>query len=81
MSIPHCARGPSRCEKCKATAQEKKIYLLKIYLQPGEVARPVIEVKRDGESHYYEYDAIKQFNTEAEAKEYAEKHNISDISL
>ncbi|MHA1276729.1 MAG: hypothetical protein ACTSQI_15320 [Candidatus Helarchaeota archaeon] len=80
ISIPHCARGPKLCEKCKEAAKSKKICLLEIFLEPGNIARPTIEVIKNGEPHYYEFEIVKVFSTEQDAKEFAAKNNI-DISL
>ncbi len=80
ISIPHCARGPKLCEKCAEAARNKKICLLEIFLEPTNVARPTIEIVTDGESNYYEFDVVKTFSSEAEAKEYAAKNKIN-ISL
>ena len=44
MSLPHCARGPKLCEKCKEAAKLKKFYLLKADYEPSEYARPTIEI-------------------------------------
>ena len=69
MSIPHCARGPTRCEKYKEAAEIKKICLLQIYYEPGNIARPVIEIMKDGEPQYCEFDVEKIFEDENEAKD------------
>ena len=74
--VPHCQRGPQRCEKCKQMAAEKKICLLQIYFKSGEIARPVIEVNKDGKTQWYEFDVLKVFKDEKEAKTYAKKHAI-----
>jgi hypothetical protein len=77
MSVPHCARGPLLCEKCKEMEKEKKICLLKVYLEPGEIARPMIEIYRDGKKRLYEYDVIKTFENEKEAKDYAKRNALN----
>lgn len=74
--VPHCQRGPQRCEKCKQMTAEKKICLLQIYFEEGKIARPVIEVHRDGITQWCEFDVLKVFRDEQEAKAYAEKHAI-----
>ena len=79
--IPHCAQGPSSCDKCAEAAKNPKLALLQIYFEHGNMARPTIEVVRDGETKYVEYDVVKYFDNEAEAKEYAKQNNIDDISL
>ncbi|MBS7249952.1 MAG: hypothetical protein KIH08_05085 [Candidatus Freyarchaeota archaeon] len=77
MSVPHCARGPLRCEKCRIMEKEKKICLLKVYLEPGEIARPVLDIYFDGEKKFCEYDLIKTFENEEAAKEYAKRNMLN----
>lgn len=74
--VPHCARGPQRCEKCKQMAEEKKFCLLQIYSQGGEIARPVLEVEIDGKQQWCEFDVLKTFKDESEAESYAKAHGI-----
>jgi len=80
MTIPHCARGPTGCDKCKEAAKEEKICLLRIYFKAGNVARPMTEIVVNGEKILAEYDVMKIFNDEVEAKEYAKKNSINIIS-
>ncbi len=77
--VPHCARGPKRCEKCKQMAEEKKYCLLQIYFHGGKVTRPVLELETDDKRQWYEFDLIKTFNDENEAKMYANEHEIRFI--
>nr|MDO8079193.1 hypothetical protein [Candidatus Freyarchaeota archaeon] len=77
MSVPHCARGPLRCEKCKEMEREKKICLLKVYFEPGEIARPMIEIYKNGKKRLCEYDLAKTFEDEKEAKDYAKKNALN----
>ncbi len=46
----------------------------------GMVARPMTTIMVDGEPVYYEYDVIKVFENEKDAKKYAKENNISDAS-
>ncbi|MEM2145061.1 MAG: hypothetical protein QW279_06855 [Candidatus Jordarchaeaceae archaeon] len=77
MSIPHCARGPLRCEKCKEMEKEKKICLLKVNFEAGEVTRPIIEINKNGKKCLCEYDIVKTFENENEAKEYAKRNSLN----
>ena len=81
ISPPHCARGPNGCEKCREAAKIKKICLLKIFFDHGEIARPMIELEQDGTRSFYEYDVIHYFQDKIEALEYSKKHNITDIII
>ena len=77
--VPHCARGPKRCEKCKKTAEEEKICLIRVYLEPGNIARPMSDFIIDGRKRLCEFDVLKIFSYEMEAKEYARKNDIKMI--
>ncbi len=77
--VPHCARGPKRCEKCKQMAKEKKYCLLQIYFQGGKVTRPVLELEIAGKTQWYEFDLLKTFTDKNEAKLYANEHEIRII--
>jgi hypothetical protein len=77
MSVPHCARGPLRCEKCRIMEKEVKICLLKVHFEPGEITRPVIDIYVNGKKKFCEYDLIKTFENEKEAKEYAERNMLN----
>jgi hypothetical protein len=81
ISPPHCARGPSRCEKCKEAAQTKMLCLLRVYLAPSQIARPVIYLKKDGMDSYFAFDVMKRFEDENQAIEYAKQHGIVDVDL
>lgn len=79
MSPPHCARGPKGCEKCKEAAKTKKICLLRVFFDHGYMARPMIELERDGERSMFEYDVLRIFKNRDEGLEYAETNDITDI--
>jgi hypothetical protein len=81
MSTPHCARGPKLCNKCAEAAKVKKICLLEIFFESGQMARPTIQIEKDGEKQYVEYDVVKYFKDEAEARDYAKKNKITRINL
>ena len=79
MSLPHCARGPRGCAKCKEAAKNVKVYLLEVYFDPGTMARPMIEITVRGEKYFNVYDVIKEFENENEAREYAKQNGLSLI--
>jgi hypothetical protein len=61
---------------------EHRICLLDISPpHPGEVQRPVIEVTRRGKKAWREYDIVRSFASEREAREYASQHGINDVIL
>lgn len=78
MSPIHCARGPTRCEKCKEYAQQTKIALLKVLTQDkGLQARPIIELEINGEKQFHPFDVIKYFDALEEAKNYAKEKDLT----
>lgn len=58
-----------------------KYWVLKVMYYHGGIARPVIEVERDGKKMFLEYDAYKSFETEEEVLEFAKVNGITDIIL
>lgn len=77
----HCARGPQRCEKCKAAEASPAVPKLLDVCPWGEVARPIIELKRGGETQYRPYDVMRSFADAAEARAFAQKHGLTDVEL
>ena len=64
----HCARGPRSCKKCQEMKEEGESYcLLKIFLDGGEIARPMTEIIVDNESILSEYDVLDRFKDITEA--------------
>ena len=81
MRLAHCKRGPAVCEKCREM-DEEKICLLDICPpDQGMVQRRVIEISRGGESVWHEFDIVRAFESEEEAREYAEQNGIDDITF
>ena len=77
MTPSHCQRGSRGCEICKKLAQEGEKYcLIEIVGRNGMIARPMIEVEIDGEKVFCEFDLLKIFIDQKEAKEYALKNGI-----
>lgn len=58
-----------------------KYWVLKVMYYHGGIARPVIEVERDGKKMFLEYDAYKSFENEEEVLEFAKVNWITDIIL
>ena len=50
-----------------------------MYLEAGNIARPMSDFVVDGKKVLCEFDVLKIFNDEAEAKEYEEKNNVNMI--
>ncbi|MDF1538984.1 MAG: hypothetical protein P1Q69_08775 [Candidatus Thorarchaeota archaeon] len=81
LSPPHCARGPKGCDKCREAAKIKEICLLRIFFDGGMIARPMIEIERDGSKSLHEFDVLRRFETADEALQYASDNNIQDVDL
>lgn len=81
ISIPHCARGPKGCSACAEAAKIKVICLVRVYFDPGQFARPIMELSRDGDTSYYEFDVVRRFKDESEAVKYALDHGVEDIQI
>ena len=58
---------------------EKRLCLIRIFKEPDETPRPVIEIDREGETEYYVYDVLKCFDNVQQAHDYAEKHDVIDV--
>lgn len=66
-------------EKRPSADQKIKIAVLNICpLNQGKVARPVITLKKGQTETQYEFDVVKVFDSETEARQYAKAHNIVD---
>jgi len=77
----HCARGPERCAKCRQMS-ESRICLLDIDPpDQGRQARRTIEVEINGKKQWREFDVVRTFESEAEARRCAAENDISDIDL
>jgi 8-oxo-dGTP diphosphatase len=81
MRMAHCKKGPALCEECRRMNVER-ICLLDISPpQPGQVQRRVIAVRHGDEELWREFDVVRTFETEAEARQYAVEHGIEDVEL
>lgn len=79
----HCARGPKRCKDCRE-AQEAPAMPKLLDVCPDDrdlVARPVIDLVRDGAPAHLVYDVVQVFADEAEARAFAQAHGIVDMDL
>ena len=65
-----------------SSAQKLEICLLNLCpANKGMVARPMMGMMINGDIKMFEYDVEKVFKNEKEAREYAEKNDIKDISV
>ena len=73
----HCARPKNACKKCSQLAEEGEKYCLVSFEHSAiEMARPMITIEINGEDVLCEFDLIKIFKDESEAKEYAIENGI-----
>ena len=76
----HCARGPRSCQKCQEMKEEGESFcLLKIFLDGGEIARPMTEIIVDSEPVLLEYDVLERFKDMTEAEKHAEINNVDIV--
>jgi hypothetical protein len=62
--------------------QPLRIVLLNLCPEnPGRVARPMMPFMINGEIIWREYDIVKVFKNEREARKYAKKNKITDVSF
>lgn len=80
ISMSHCKRGPESCPKCRAVSGPRICLLDIAPPDQGMVQRRVIEVQINGERVWREFDVIRVFAGEAEARAWAAEHKV-DIDL
>ena len=77
--LAHCKKGPRLCEKCREMNADK-ICLLELF-PPGSglMQRRMIQVDVGGEQVWREYEVVRTFADEQEAREYAASKGIEDV--
>lgn len=73
MRVPHCKRGPERCQECEKRREEVYCLLDLDPPQQGMVQRPVLEIEVGGERRFLEYDLLQTFVTKEAAMEFLRK--------
>lgn len=81
LRLAHCARGPELCAKCREMDRDVPCLLDIDPPNPGVVARRAIEVQVGGEKAWREFDVLRTFQDEREARAYAAENGVSDIQL
>lgn len=81
IRLAHCARGPQWCEMCRRMDREVPALLDIDPPDYGMAARRAIEVEIAGEKVWREFDVVRTFETEEEARAYAAEQGIADIVL
>jgi len=77
----HCARGPDRCASCKQAQAEPAAPKLLDVCPNGDVARPTIEIVRDGETLFRPFDVLQTFASADAARAFAKKHGLTDVRI
>ena len=73
----HCARPKGACKKCAELAGEGEKYcLISFQYSAEEMARPMMIIEINEEEVLSEFDLIKIFKEESEAREYAMENSI-----
>jgi len=81
VHLAHCKKGPALCAKCREMDVER-ICLLDIDPpQAGQIQRRVIQVSRAGQPTWVEFDIVRTFASQEEARAYAGLHGIEDVNL
>jgi hypothetical protein len=81
IRIAHCKKGPSVCDKCREMDAERICLLDICPSREGEIQRRVIQVNIGGEKVWREFDIVRAFESEEEAREYANRNAIEDVEF
>lgn len=81
IRLAHCARGPELCAQCREMDREVPALLDVDPPNYGQVARRMIAVTMAGVEVWREFDVVRVFASEEEARAYGEEHRIGDIVL
>jgi hypothetical protein len=74
----HCKRGPETCELCRKADFDKTCLLDIDPPDRGMVQRRVMDFTIGGRAVTTEFDTVKVFASEDEARAYARAHGITD---
>lgn len=80
LALPHCARGPARCARCRED-RAPALCLLDTQPDPPEAARPVIALTAGGRTVHRAYDVVQVFDDVAAARACALERGIVDVEL
>lgn len=81
IRLAHCARGPERCEKCREMDREAPCLLDIDPPNLGLAARRVLPVTLDGETAWREFDVVRIFDDDDDARAYAAQYAVTDVEL
>jgi len=81
IRIAHCKKGPRICDQCREMDTERICLLDICPPRVEEIQRRVIQVSIAGEKVWREFDIVRAFESEEEAKEFSNKNGIEDIEF
>ena len=83
IGLTHWARGGLRCTRCASLESQSPVPCLLDVSPPdaGMITRRTIQISRDGTAKRVDFDVVMVFETEEEAKCFAEKEGIVDLEL
>ena len=81
IRLAHCARGPEQCEQCRALDREVPALLDVDPPNYGMVARRIIEIQTAEGPAWREFDVVRTFQDEREARAYASEHGVTDVEV
>jgi hypothetical protein len=76
IRLAHCKRGPERCETCREMDAERWCLLDIAPPDAGLQQRRVIDVEIDGETQWREFDVVRVFADEDEARTFADEQGL-----
>ena len=81
IGTAHCKRGPTLCEECRKSGS-MALCLIELF-PPGETIaqRRMIEIAIGGERVWQEYEIVRTFDTEGEAREFARSNEVEDVVI
>jgi len=81
IRLAHCKRGPATCEKCREMDVERICLLDICPPRMGEIQRRVIQTNVAGEQVWREFDIVRMFESQEEARKYADENMIENVKF
>ena len=77
----HCARPKGACNKCAQLAEEGEKYcLISFQYSAEEISRPMMTIEINGEEVLCEFELMKIFKDEGEARKYALNNGLDMLN-
>ena len=81
VRLAHCKKGPQVCEQCREMDTEKICLLEVDPADRGMAQRRLMPIEIAGERVWREYDIVRSFASESEARAYATAEGIVDVFI